>query len=122
MPLIKKFIAPGSIIRSDCWGACDDTEDIELEPGFECIHETINHSEHCVDPVTGVHTNAVEGTWCAVKRMAPVQKRTKKQLQGMLFEFMWRRKNEGNLWNGLIRALQEVRCERDVKEEDDISL
>lgn len=39
-----------------------------------------------------------------------MRKRTNKQLQGCLFEFVWRRRNEGtsNLWNGLMAALHNV--------------
>lgn len=104
LPLIKQFIAPGSIIRSDCWSAY---QNIELYmPEFN--YEKVNHSDWFVDPVTGVHTNTIEGTWGAMKRGTPVRKRTKKQLQGCLFEFIWRRRNEGNLWNGLLSALRDV--------------
>jgi ISXO2-like transposase domain len=118
---IKRHIAPGSIIRSDCWSAyinlkkgekIEDCEGLaEWLPEMNYKYEAVNHSEHFVDPDTGVHTNTIEGTWFAVKRSVPVRQRTKKHLQGCLFEFIWRRRNEGNLWNGLMRALQDVRYE-----------
>ena len=31
------------------------------------IHETVNHSVHYVDPVTGIHTNNTEAQWSACK-------------------------------------------------------
>lgn len=107
IPIIKEHIAPGSIISSDSWGAYNV---IDIQEGYDYVHEKVNHSKHYVDLETGVHTNTtwIEGTWFAVKRMTPVRKRTKKHLQNCLFEFIWRHHNEGNLWNGLVRALEEV--------------
>ena len=34
---------------------------------FGMEHQTVNHTEHFVDPVTGVHTNTIEGTWNGMK-------------------------------------------------------
>ena len=104
LPIIKAHIAPGSIIRSDFWKAYDI---IPFEKGYDYVHEKVNHS---VEYVTeeGVHTNTIEGSWSGVKRVMPVRKRTVKALPGCLFEFIWRRRNEGNLWNGLMRALEDV--------------
>ena len=112
LPLIRQFIAPGSIIRSDCWGACND---IDIQEGYECIHESVNHHKWFRDPCTGVHTNNIEGTWHALKRKTPERKRTKRQTQGCTFEFIFRRNNHGNLWNGLIRALAQVRYQESVE-------
>ena len=107
LPIIKAHIAPGSIIRSDYWKAYDI---IPFESGYNYTHEKVNHSEGFIND-KGVHTNNIEGTWNAVKRLTPVRKRTKQDLQGCLFEFIWRRRNHGNLWNGLMRALQDVSYE-----------
>jgi ISXO2-like transposase domain len=112
LPLIKRFIAPGSIIRSDCWGAYEAIPDIDIDAGYGYVlplyeHEQVNHERGFVGD-DGRHTNTIEGTWYAVKRKVPVRKRNKKQIQGCLFEFIWRRQNEGNLWNGLVRTLMEV--------------
>ncbi|CAB9527715.1 DDE_Tnp_IS1595 [Seminavis robusta] len=114
IPLILKFIKPGSIIRSDHWPVYFGIEDLEMDLGdglslplYEW--EGVNHSLHFKDPETGVHTNTIEGTWNGVKRSIPVRRRTKKQVQGCLFEFIWKRRNEGNLWNGLLAALRDVK-------------
>ena len=106
MPLIKKFIAPGSIIMSDQWGAYNQISDQE---GYDYTHQTVNHSKEFVDSETGACTNTVEGTWSAVKSKVPARKRNKRELQNCLFEFIWRRTNEGNLWNAILKALSEVR-------------
>ena len=108
IPLIKKFIAKGSIIISDEWPAYNTISQLE---GHDYKHETVNHSKFYVDPDTGACTNGIEGTWAGVKRMVPIRKRNKKQLQNCLFEFIWRRNNEGNLWNAIMRALAETKYE-----------
>lgn len=57
-PLIMRHIAPGS----DEWGAYKNLSNV----GYE--HETVNHSEHIYkDPVTGCHTNGIEGEWSHCK-------------------------------------------------------
>ncbi len=112
LPIIKAHIKPGSIIRSDFWKAYDI---IPFEKGFDYVHEKVNHSKHYVDPETAVHTNTIEGTWHGIKRQTPVRRRNRKDIQRCLFEFIWRRRNSGNLWNGLMRALEEVEYLEDEK-------
>ena len=113
---IRKHIAPGSIIRSDCYSAYVNINNPENEnlatwlPEMGYEYECVNQSKEYVSD-EGVHTNTIEGIWFAVKRTVPVRQRTDGQLQGCLFEFIWRRRNEGNLWNGLMRALEEVKYE-----------
>ena len=117
LPLIKRFIAPGSIIVSDCWAAYESIPDMVIDAGYGYDmplyeHEAVNHERGFVGS-DGRHSNTIEGTWYAVKRTCPVKKRKKKWIPGCLFQFMWRRVNEGNLWNALIRALVEIRYDHD---------
>ena len=44
VPLIKKYIKPGSIVYSDCWGAYKGLDKF----GYQ--HYAVNHSENIVDP------------------------------------------------------------------------
>lgn len=104
IPIIQAHIAPGSIIRSDFWKAHDI---IPFLPGHDCTHEKVNHSVEFVTE-EGVHTNTIEGTWSGIKRNTTVAKRNRKSLPNCLFEFIWRRRNDGNLWNGLLQALKDV--------------
>ena len=62
---INKFIAPGTIIYSDCWAAYSKLS----EHGY--THMTVNHSKHFKDPCTGVHTNNIEGLWNLLRRWMP---------------------------------------------------
>ena len=58
LALIKKYIAPGSIILSDCWKGYKN-----LRKLLECEHYTVNHTHYFKDPFTHTHTNTIEGTW-----------------------------------------------------------
>ena len=50
LALIKKYIAPGSIILSDCWKGYKN-----LRKLLECEHYTVNHTHYFKDPFTHTH-------------------------------------------------------------------
>ncbi len=84
-PIIKKHIAPGSIIMSDCWKAYDCLE----QNGYH--HLNVNHSKNFKDPVTGAHTNTIEGSWLYAKRSLPIYGWRKDLMTGYLASFVWGR-------------------------------
>ena len=61
IPLIKKHVKPGTEIHTDGWAAYKGLE----REGY--VHEKVNHSKRGVgrfkDPITGAHTNTIEGSW-----------------------------------------------------------
>jgi transposase-like protein len=104
--VISKHVRPGSIIYSDLWKGynrlCEDGT-------FE--HMTVNHSKNFKNPITGVHTNTIEGTWNGLKMQIKPRNRTKEHIDDHLWEFIWRKKNADNLWIGFINALREISYE-----------
>lgn len=96
-------MAPGSIVRTDMWKGYGF-----LDEDLEYSHEEVNHSLHFKDPVTGVHTNTIEGTWSALKRSIAMRYRTGNVIEKHLLEFIWRRKHKGNLWAAFFDALKEI--------------
>jgi len=64
VPIIKRFILPGTTILSDCWKAYYCLRD----EGY--LHETVNHSVEFVSE-TGAHTNGIESRWNAMKKSLP---------------------------------------------------
>ena len=66
LPIIKKYIALGTIIMSDCWKAYNCLE----EHGY--WHLNVNHSKNFKDQETGAHRNTIEGSWLHAKRSLPV--------------------------------------------------
>ena len=62
IPIIKKYILPGSTIVSDGWKA------YELLGNEGFTHWVVNHSEHFVDPSDAhVHTQNIERLWRDLK-------------------------------------------------------
>ena len=62
LPLIRKHIAPGSIIISDKWKPYNNIKEMK-----DCLfeHYSVNHSKTFKDPDTGACTNLIEGAWRA---------------------------------------------------------
>jgi len=104
LALIQRHVHPGSIIITDCWKGYKSDGLIELG----MLHTTVNHSLHFVDPTTGAHTNGIEGTWSAMKVSIPKRKRTENDIEPCLFEYVWRRNNQGNLWASFIIAIKDI--------------
>jgi len=85
LPVIQRVIQPGSRVWSDQWQGYNGL----MAAGY--IHERVNHSQHFVNPITGVHTNNIEARWAACK--ATMKKRygvRRHLLPGYLDEYMWR--------------------------------
>ena len=60
LPIIEKWIEPGTIIVSDCWKAYCNLEK------HSYIHRTVNHSKEFVNE-NGDNTNKIEGHWRQAK-------------------------------------------------------
>jgi transposase-like protein len=92
LPLIQKFIAPGSIIISDCWAAYNKIN--ELPEIYK--HYTVNHSENFVDPTSKEHTNTIESTWQKFKHGHKKRYGTHRTtILSYVHEFLWRKEFEG---------------------------
>lgn len=97
--LIKEWIAPGSIILSDCWKSYECLG----EEGF--IHLSVNHKLFFKDPVTGVHTNTIESTWRHVKESLPKYNR-KVRFEFYLAEYMFKTKCEAENSHSFVEFLK----------------
>lgn len=93
---------------SDFWLAYLGIPRIKVVPRYK--HERVNHSKEFVRS-DGVHTNNIEATWAALKSKITKKRCNEKFLQEGLFEQMWRSKNKGELWPGLLEALRTVKYE-----------
>ena len=67
----------------------------QLSTTVGVVHRTVNHSLHFVDPVTGAHTQGVEGMWSACKRMMREETMNSQLFDTYLPEYMWRQKFGG---------------------------
>jgi hypothetical protein len=113
-PLIERFIKPGTYIISDKYSTYFGVSEYESSYpvmsdqeyrhhyGYlgngkpnpfgnkKYLHDMVNHSETYKDPITGAHTNTIEGSWRVAKSRIP--KRVYGQtavLQEYLFEQAW---------------------------------
>jgi transposase-like protein len=89
LPLVEKYIAPGSVVVSDKWRSYLGISKLEVDPPY--THLDVDHSKNFVDPITGACTNRVEAYWKNCKRrmkyMCGVQG---SMLESHLDEFLWR--------------------------------
>lgn len=85
IPIIKRWILPGTTIYSDCWRSYSTL----VSEGY--IHSTVNHSVEFKSE-TGTYTNNIESRWHAVKKSLP-RFGTRKDLYNSYFaEYCIRRK------------------------------
>ena len=102
IPIIQRNILPGSTVWSDEWVAYNNLNAL----GY--IHQTVNHSQHYVDPATGVHTNNIEARWSACK--ASFKRRygiTREHLPSYIDEYMWRSRHpHPDTFTALIDAIR----------------
>ena len=89
VPIIQRYIVQGTRVWSDEWPAYNGLNAI----GY--VHQTVNHSQHYVDPATGVHTNNIEACnrhacKAGFKRRYGVARHL---LPSYIDEYMWRCNN-----------------------------
>ena len=102
LKIIYRRCRDRSIIYSDCWKAYND---ISRMKNFE--HHTVNRSLHFVDPVTNVHTNAIESAWRVFKQKSKQMHGIKRgHIQSYMDEHMWKMKNKAeNLLDVFLTAI-----------------
>jgi hypothetical protein len=103
LPIIKKYVKPGTEIHSDQWAAYGDISSIDVNPPF--IHKTVNHSKWFKDPTTGVHTNNVEAYWCSIKRRFKMLNGTSRELTASYLDEHMYRERYGNTYSGMFNSI-----------------
>lgn len=86
VPLIHKWIKPGTTIMSDMWKSYAKLRE---DPKYKYEHLTVNHSVTFKDKVSGACTNAVEGSWRHAKVSHPSSGRRKQYFDGYLAKYMF---------------------------------
>ena len=69
------------------------------------MHNSVNHKDNYVDPVTGHHSNWVENLWSNLKiKLKSIRGSQGNMLDAHVDEYMYRynHKNEGDLFNILL--------------------
>ena len=107
LPIIVSHVRPGSVIMTDMWRSYS-----VLGGGTYATHLTVNHSKEFINNDNGCCTNTIEGTWNGVKLSIQPRQRTRDIAPGCFQEFIWRRKNKADLWEGFLNALRGVTYNR----------
>lgn len=85
LPLIQRYVRPGTMIYSDGWAAYNNL------PNIGYGHDRVIHADNFVDPVTGVHTNGVEAYWSRAKqKLKAVYGSRLHMVPSYLDEYLWR--------------------------------
>ena len=96
LPIIIRWIAPGTTIWSEQWAAYNNLANISFQ------HRTVNHTLHFVDPNTLLTMNRVEAMWqhAKSKLKAMMGPTNRDMIQDHLAEFMWsQRFNDSPFYN-----------------------
>ena len=102
IPIIEKWIKPGTTIISDYWKAYDCLGSI----GYE--HLKVNHSIEFINQ-DGDHTNKIEGHWRVAKASLPRFGVKKEFYSSYLAQFMWKHQNKDkNLFIEFIKVIHHV--------------
>jgi ISXO2-like transposase domain len=105
LPIIKKYVIPGTEIHSDQWSAYAGISSIDVTPGF--IHKTVNHSLHFKDPSTGVHTNNVEAYWSSIKRRFKMLNGTSRSLTASYLDEHMYRERLGKTYDEMFQSMMQ---------------
>lgn len=127
IPIIRKYVLPGTTIRTDGWRAYSGLhrrEYMDRRTGALVValanddqymyqHQVVNHSinfateDHVRQNRTVglINTNIIEGMWNHVKKDLSARHRTKKECPYRLVEYLWHYENRNNIWNALVRGL-----------------
>lgn len=130
IPIIRKYVAPGTTIRTDGWRAYSGLHprerynartgalQVAMMDSEQHIyrHQVVNHSLGFAteDQVRQnntqgmINTNIIEGLWADVKREMQARHRTKVECPYRLLEYLWRYENRNRIWAALVRGLGEV--------------
>ena len=87
IPLIQKWIHPGSIIQSKCWKSYNKLSKL----GY--THVTVNHSKEFMNVSNAACTNSIESDWHHAKVSMPRYGVHQGMHGAYLAEFMWRCKH-----------------------------
>ena len=88
IPIIQENIAPNTTIYSDQWRAYNGIGELQ---GYNYQHLTVNHTVNFVDPISGAHTNTIEGLWGCIKTWLKTKRGVlNNKLPGYMDEYMFR--------------------------------
>lgn len=96
--IIRRNILPGSIVVTDGWGGYNGIED-------DYIRQIVIHEHEFVN-AQGFHTNRIESTWGACKRLFRGNTNKKRELMfGYICEYMFRKRFKDRILSNLFSTI-----------------
>jgi hypothetical protein len=113
LPLLEKYVAAGSHISSDDWRAYWAIEDLCDRKGDQkYTHDIVVHERGFKNPITGTHTNVIEGQWRWMKQSVPHRfYYDGDKVQTCLYKYMWDQRAKRHRWKTFISDMAKVRFE-----------
>lgn len=103
--IVTRYVAPGTEIWSDKWRAYRGIPTWG-PPGNPYVHNTVNHQENFIDPITGVNTQRIESNWCAIKSAILTHTGgVTESLHCRLVEYAWRMEHRDNPFSALLAEI-----------------
>jgi transposase-like protein len=99
--VVRKHVKPGSIVYTDCWRGYNG-----IAAACNVDHQTVNHSVHFKDPISGVCTNTVEGVNFAYKSTVALRHRTDECAPLISALFIWRSEHKGRICDAFIDLIR----------------
>ncbi|KAG0434404.1 hypothetical protein DMUE_5197 [Dictyocoela muelleri] len=66
-------------------------------------HESVNHYENFIEPISCVHTQTIEANWSTIKRTVPMQARSEEKVETYIVRFMMIRNLGISLYDEVIK-------------------
>lgn len=98
---LSEAILPGSLLVTDFLPSYS-----QVAQTLNLPHTRVNKSRSFVDSSTKMHTNHIEATWKHLRRF--LGRRSRVKLDVALAEFVWRRENAQDIWEGFLKSLAKV--------------
>ena len=99
LDIITRNVKQGSVIHTDLWKSYNSLKE------FGYTHKQVDHRKQ-FKTKDGVDTNTIEGNWASAKYFIKPASRGDKTLQSYLDEYIWRRRNENNIWSAFLNAVK----------------
>lgn len=107
IPLIERMVRRRTKVVTDCWRGYTRL----AQSPMLYVHETVNHEENFVDPITGANTQEIEGFWTHAKRKYKTARGFGADVRAnYLDEIQWRWNHRGeNIFGHLLRIMSQVK-------------
>ena len=90
--MIYHHVLEGTTVINNSWSSYNKIAEMK-----KFKHFTVNHKYNFVDPISGAHTNKIEGLWKQAKeKFKQINGCSRISLKSYIDEFLWREPNTAN--------------------------